>query len=554
METSNRNPVRRLHSRNRQKEYVTPSKRDVLCPFFNGIFIKTGQADVTNDFYGKCHDSNDNACVYKDQLTADVSFCKRYWKKDPLNMEFLYSEAVPPGAVWQDLRVKFEYERPFKNRKAVVELALIREQVEPVDLGDFLNDWQQWYETQPGNWMMQTNGSRQEILNTINQNGRSFWYNPAHIEATDYTHEFFVQARAGDDDIYGSVFRYNPSERSFYTFEWDSGGLGINGMAVYRNTQIGGVRTRTQVAHSPQLWGANRSYIHHVAISVMGNRIKVVVRRVNGSTYTHIATMEFLDIHPDAPLKGAWGPLTNSQPSTYFWELKYKKSILINASVEPLLQQEIPLLYKQQQGALHIVSNPLSHYFPQSLINEVALKHSVNPTSITSTEFWLKGTNVTEGVQFSSYATVNSVTTNAASSIAMTAFNYDSHINPAVANRVITDRTVPEIVSDVSPIDKSLTRVIINVNEKRLLDKIVVKVRGVTIRHIPNVTKNEYVIEFDPPIQVENGDEVSVHYMPTPFDMEYYRGEYIDTHDKIFKIEDNVLGWHHVPSYESEES
>lgn len=554
METSRRNPVRRLHSRNRQKEYVTPSKRDVLCPFFDGTFIKTGQAPVTNDFYAQCHDTGEVACAYKEQLTEEITLCKRYWKEDPQKMEFLRSENGSVGSVWQDINVKFEYARPFKDRTATVEMALIRSLITPVDLGDFLVEWRQWYEGTPGNWIVRMNGSRREILNTLNQGGRSFWYNPAQVESRDYTHEFYVQARASDDDMYGSVFRFNPSEQSFYTFEWDSGGMGIRGMAIYRNTYVAGRLTKVQLTHASPYWGANSHYVHHVAISVIKNRIKVIVRRVNGSTSTHIATMEVLDNSPDAPIKGAWGPMTASQPSTYFWDLKHTENVVIDSALEPLLKKEIPLTYKGRQGALYLVSNPMSQYFTQDLIDETARRNAVDPSLVTSTEFWLKDTNVPEGVQFSSYSTIQDITENRAAVIAMSTFNYDGQINPSAIQRSITNRTRTEVIQDIAPINKSLKQVVINVNEKRLFDNIAVKVNGRVVRHIPNVTSNEYVIELDPMIQLEIGQIASVEYVPNPFEMEYYRGAHIDTHDKIFKIEGNVLGWHHIPTYGSEES
>lgn len=557
METSAtilRNPVSRLHSLNKQKEYVTPTARDVLCPYFDGTFVKTGEADVTDDFYALCHDSTgDVVCNYKEQLTIDTCLCKRYWKEDPLNMEFLRAEPTPPPAIWQKMNVQFDYERPFKNRTATVELALIREIVTPIDLGDFLHEWKQWYESQAGNWVQTTNAAgRKEILNTINQSGRSFWYNPVHVYSTDYTHEYFVQARADDDDIYGSVFRYNPTDRSFYTFEWDSGGWGINGMAIYRNVYSGGTLSRTLIAHNPTLWGANRSYIHHVSISVIKNRIKVVVRRLNGASYIHIATMEFLDLDPDAPIRGAWGPLTNSQPSTYFWDLNFKENVVIDTSTEPRLRQDIPLSYYMNQSGLHLVSEPMSKFFTQDIIEEAARKSAVDIDAISSKEYWLKGTNVPEGIRFSEYNSVISISESASARIAMTSFNYDGAIATFMDSSVITDRHNLKVVTDTSGIDKMLTRIVINLNDKRLFDTLHIKVNEKTIRYIPNVVYNEYVIEFKEGIQLEIGDRVTVEYLPNPFEMEYYRGSYIDTHDKIFKIEGNVLYWHHIPTYEKE--
>lgn len=552
--TNKRNPVKRIHSLNRQKEYVTPTKRDVLCPNFNSRFIKTGEADVVDDFYGQCHNNDEDlACDYRERLTADVSLCKRYWKEDPNKMEYLRTVPEVAPAIWQQMKVRFDYERPFRNRTATVELALIRQIVTPVDLGDFLSQWRQWYESGAGNWVQTTNASgKKEILNTLNQGGRSFWYNPTHVDARDYTHEYFVQARGGDDDTYGSVFRYNPIDRSFYTFEWDSGGMGIKGMAVYRNVYVGSKLTKTLIVHNSAQWGANSSRIHKVNISVIANRVKVVVQRLSGSTYSHIATMEFLDTHADAPFRGAWGPLTASQPNTYFWDLNYTENVLIDSASEPLLKQEIPLSYVKKSGSLHIVSEPMSKFFTKEMMDNAAIKSAVDPAAITSIEYWLRDTNVLEGVQFSNYNYINSIAEDSNTTIAMSTFNYDEGIKPYEALVVVRDRTIKHVVSDTSTIDKTLTRVTLNMNNKRLFDRAAVKINGVTVFHIPNITSNEYMFDIPDGIQLEVGDAVSVEYTPNEFEMEFYRGAYIDTHDKIFKIDGNKLGWHHIPLYEQE--
>ena len=552
LSTNLRNPVNRLHSLNRQKEYVTPSKRDVLCPYFDRTFLRTGVADVTNTYCAICNvDDNEAACDYRESV-LDLHLCKRYWADPTLNLELVKKDPVAHPPVWQEGEVIFNYERPFANRTATVQLALLQEVPSYINLGNFMLEWIEWSENEKGNWVQQYNASanRDEILNLKNQNGRSFWYNPLHMSLDNYTHEFYVQARASDDDMYGSVFRYTGS--SYYSFEWDSGGMGINGMALYRNVYTSGKWIKTMLSHSPVYWGDGKSYIHKVAIKAVKNRINITVHRMSGATPVLLAKLEYLDLDPTAPTHGAWGPMTNSQPSTYFWGLKMYNLLLLS-DVENKLVQHIPLEYDSHDGTYHLVSKPMSHYFTDKMKEQVAASNGLPIDEIASSEYWLVDTNVLEVVQFSKFGAIHNVTEDNNAQIAMPLFPYDGAILPFEGYLTAPVRGTSYSIGDTTDIDKGLSSIIFKPHHKRFFDTALFTANGVTAKYVPNVDSGEHAFIFSPPIQLEKNEVVQLVYYANTFELEYYHGDYVDTHDKIFKIEGNKLYWHHVPAYGNEE-
>jgi hypothetical protein len=226
---------------------------------------------------------------------------------------------------------------------------------EPVDTTNFTGTWSQFNEdpNSRGDWHGPPESGYTKVTNLANQAYRSGWYNPDHKNFTDYSFSFKVQeVNSGDDDMYGALFRFNPDTLSFYSFEMDaavsrggSGGTGVKGMAIYRNictnpTQYGITRlsyNKVQIAHLPEGWTYGANEIHEIKIQVSGRTIRVMVDGVE--------KFNVVDESPDALLQGAWGPLTQSQPNTYFWDFESYK----------LMQQT----YVQDPGFRHSVSKTM---------------------------------------------------------------------------------------------------------------------------------------------------------------------------------------------------
>lgn len=206
----------------------------------------------------------------------------------------------------------------------------------PIDISNFTGEWKQWDRDPilsansldgPGDWHGPPEEGFPEVTNLRNQSLHSGWYNPQHIDLTDYEFKFMVSARRGDDDMYGAIFKFDPETQNFYSFEWDgywgltppAGGTGVRGMSIYKNicsnpADSGKARlnySRKELAHLDISWKPGQAEEHEIKINSVGNGIKVWTDN----------TLRFNIKDNDDPfLKGAWGPVTVSQPDTYFWD------------------------------------------------------------------------------------------------------------------------------------------------------------------------------------------------------------------------------------------
>lgn len=240
-----------------------------------------------------------------------------------------------------------------------LDMEVVYPDYEPIDITNFTGVWRQWdqepvkknYDEATGKWtdgMGDWHGPPEpgytKVVNLINQAPYSGWYNPAHVDLTDYDFGFKVESQTTwDNDMYGAAFKWNPETMSGYTFEWDAGGAGVNGMAIYKvictNPEAIGTSTKlnfekTQLAHHPEWWDPNATgstipdrefYTHDVRISVIGRTIKV---------WTD-GELKMIAEDPEPFEKGAWGPITRSNPETYFWDFWLQTYKRITPEDEP---------------------------------------------------------------------------------------------------------------------------------------------------------------------------------------------------------------------------
>ncbi|MEB2276881.1 hypothetical protein LAV82_22955 [Bacillus sp. ILBB4] len=228
------------------------------------------------------------------------------------------------------------------NFKFNVDMEIVYPIAAPVDITNFTGEWKQWdqdpnkqglkesgeWTEGMGDWHGPPEAGFTRVTNKINQTPYSGWYNPKHVDITDY--EVALTARSEtdwDNDMYGMTFRWDPTIMSGYTFEWDSGGAGVYGMAIYKvrctNPEAIGTTTplkfsKVQLAHDPEWWDPNSTgsttpnrilYDHRIHISAIGSEFKVYVdNRLK------------LQAKDESYKKGAWGPITRSNPNTYFWD------------------------------------------------------------------------------------------------------------------------------------------------------------------------------------------------------------------------------------------
>ncbi|MBR2245608.1 MAG: hypothetical protein IJ880_01055 [Bacilli bacterium] len=288
-----------------------------------------------------------------------------------------------------------------------LEMEAVYPRHEVVDISNFTGEWEQ-FDTMPveegglngpGDWHGPPEEGYPEVTNLRNQNGNSGWYNPNHADLTDYTFEFTVQVRGGDDDMYGAIFKFDEDTLNHYSFEWDayhsigSGGTGVRGMAVYKNIcqnpenkGIGRLEyTRTELIHLPISWTANANEINKIKVSAIGNQIKVWTNDI----------LRFDIVDTDEPLmKGAWGPVTRSQPNTFFWDFSMEYFDRVTPKEEPRFRTpmtfeiERPVIDEEPMIEVHL-NNQVQSYLLAAL-NDFALEKGLTQNDIVAIEYYIR--------------------------------------------------------------------------------------------------------------------------------------------------------------------
>lgn len=212
-----------------------------------------------------------------------------------------------------------------------------------VDISNFVGEWIQWDEVaaSPGVWIGPP--ATTEVTDTVNHGGRSAWYNPTHTSFEDYEFSFKVQVRNdADDDMYGCVFRFNPMTKNFYSFEMDafrskgSGGIGrVQGMVLLRNMYDPILKkwTAVRLGHLPEGWTWNVNEINDIRVKVEDNRIQVWKNN----------TLKFDVVDSQPLLNGAWGPMTESQAKTFFWDFSFIRTAKLECELKAQVKKARPL-------------------------------------------------------------------------------------------------------------------------------------------------------------------------------------------------------------------
>lgn len=178
---------------------------------------------------------------------------------------------------------------------------------EVISMGDVYNSWQQFDLSGGGaNWQYKT--STDEIYNLNNQGNISGFYNPNDKELVNYNIDIEIFTDNNDDDMMGFAFRFQ-DENNFYSFQFDNGdsngGLfDPNGARIFKKVD----GTTTELARSSYTW--HRHTWEDIRIEVKNDNFKVFA---NGSL--------ILEANDSELTNGAFGPISRSQPDTYFRNL-----------------------------------------------------------------------------------------------------------------------------------------------------------------------------------------------------------------------------------------
>lgn len=165
--------------------------------------------------------------------------------------------------------------------------------------------------------------SRENILtNNHNQSGVSGFYSDKYINKKNYTVSMNVATVSNDDDSFGMVFRFKDKD-NYYSIEWDKGDSGggtffYNGLHLFKT--VGGAKE--EIEYVKNKW--NRSSDKD---NLIWNKLKIEV-------YDNIINV-FIDDKQVVSKKdndlneGTFGPLTSSQPNTYFKHIIFKDVVIV---------------------------------------------------------------------------------------------------------------------------------------------------------------------------------------------------------------------------------
>lgn len=293
-----------------------------------------------------------------------------------------------------------------------------------IDLGNFMTQWTEWNQnpSDPGNWSVVNNAGRTELTNLVNQSTRSAWYNKAHLANTDYQIQATIQSRGWDDDMMGLFFRVNENASGqvigFYSVEFDGlPGSHVNGPGFrILKWSYNGSWTRTVLAENTSwAWTSQQYKVYRITVSVLGNQISAKLEvdpSTGGSsaapsgpfTFTEIGTLYAED---NTYTQGAWGPMTASNPSTFFWDLKMSGVQSITANDDSNLQQVIwgQGLNKPTNNVDFVdipLTNAISSYFQTHITNAIN-NRGISPSKVIDVRYKIVSDTLPEDVRFEPY-------------------------------------------------------------------------------------------------------------------------------------------------------
>lgn len=334
------------------------------------------------------------------------------------NWGFKSPAILNPPATAAGFEMMSMYREPTLDFKFNVDMEMVYPVGAPVDISNFTGEWEQWDEDPvktgikdgtwsngPGDWHGPPEEGYSEVINLINQDHYSGWYNPDHIEMSDYVVAFTAESRTTwDNDMYGMTFRWNPNIASGYMFQWDAGGAGINGMAVYRMTctnpeAIGTTTklefTRKRLAYDPTWWDTTAQqdasnnpdrvfYPHRIQVSAIGNKFDVTI---DGQL-----KLSFID---DMYETGAWGPVTRSNPDTYFrdfWMQTFRR-VTFQEDATFRMPHELTVDRPLIEGEEPMIDITLDPTIMQTKFESIASAHlaanNINTADVVSKEYYI---------------------------------------------------------------------------------------------------------------------------------------------------------------------
>lgn len=200
--------------------------------------------------------------------------------------------------------------------------SLLVEKNESFTMGEVYNNWTQFDKTDPNATILaswQYDSVNDYIYNSNNQAEISGYYNPSDVNMKNYTIEVEMFTDSSDDDMMGFCFRFK-DENNYYSIEWVDGGIfDVPGMYLLKT--IDG--TRTELARWETPWRRN-----------VWEKVKIALKDESIKIYHENSLV--IEVEDKEISLGAYGPISKSQPSTYFRNLNvYDSEFVLQSNTRP---------------------------------------------------------------------------------------------------------------------------------------------------------------------------------------------------------------------------
>ena len=236
-----------------------------------------------------------------------------------------------------------------------------------VSMQDMYNNWVNFAATgsgDKGTWSYDS--ANDEITNSENQSNVAGYYSENHVpggsdELSDYSFNGTIYTEDGDNDTIGFVFRFQ-DPNNYYAFHWikDSGAVQVednnfDGMAIIKMEN----GNRTVIDKNDGYYYSSNTN-EDIKIRAYDNKLEVY--HTGGSNSSSDPVLSVTD---DTFSKGAFGPITYSQPNTSFKNINLTKYKVEKGSEDTAVIPdgntgiEYPVT---SQNYNDIISNPYDDY------------------------------------------------------------------------------------------------------------------------------------------------------------------------------------------------
>lgn len=516
-----------------------------------------------------CH-KPDAICDYKEELIeGTLHLCRRYWKTNDQDFEQISTGLIQLPGKRQDIKLNYDLIRLFLNKVAHIRMEVAKGTMRYVNLlsSQFVDRFESWSPTgQQPNWSIKSN----TISSDSNHGFKSGMVLKGLDEEHTYQIRLYVTPDASDDDTIGVVFRYDRRTRNYYSLEWNNGGISPKGICIKKNiynASTGGYTETILYTNTTYLW--NPGVQNYITVNVYPASINVQVddRRMfqnpgywtggfygykgqwipsrwePGTYYTKPLSFS-LPLTDNRLLTGTYGVMTYSQTAkfNYFAGHALVEDV-VTTIVKPVTIDKVDYV-----GGNYILSDTMDVEFKEERDKFLA-DNNMSRDDLLREKYQITSSNVFEPIEFDNRS---AIAKDPSSKVSMRTWDYDVPI-PYTKLLEIADH-VPRTINHSYPIIKDVyvRGVVVEFTKKQYEDKFILDIGG---RRIYNdgVTKEHWRTDFEEYINADVLFNIVFHYIvndnPIAF---FWKHEHVDTHDKQFTIKENELGWHHIPSIETE--